>query len=769
MDTQRDPSNRGGSSPQPDGAPGPGSQVEVATSEQSRRGRLMVFIGAAPGVGKTFAMLQEAHLASAKGTDLVVAWVQPHGRPLTEEAAQGLEVIPPRRVAYRGLEVEELDLDATLARHPEVAVVDELAHTNVPGSRHHRRWEDVEELRAAGIDVWTTVNIQHIESLRDVVEQVTGVAVRETVPDAVLDSAQELTLADMTPEALRKRMRHGNVYPQERVEMALNSFFREANLAALRELALWYVVQHRSQAEQAPSDSSPEDRLLIVTSCGSQAPGLIRRGARMGHRLRAPVTILAVHQVPPPEAEVERVRGLAQDLGAAFRLELSPQPVDTALRVADELGATHIMVAAGTPEQSGGGGAPLLRGLLTHLGARHLHVIGRRLGGGRPRGDDERPDPARLLAGAEQAAVHGSLRLYLGYAPGVGKTTRLLEEALRRQRRGAEVVVAAPSGAPGPTAAFLLGQLKVVPSRGTGGIDVDAILRLNPSVACIDDLGVKDLQTKRPRFEQARQLLNAGINVVATLGVIDLPGFETAREILGRFRAVDLGSQEVVPQWVVNLADEVELVDLPPAELRERIRSGWVTGAEAVAAALQAFSEPLLEELRTAALRLVAAHTEHRRERYSSGSGQHELWPLQERILVAVRPDQVDQAGRLVRAGLRAARREDALVVVIAVVPDSPSAAESRQLEELAKLCRRHAVRLEPLRRQGSLAETLLDWAERHQVTAIFMPAPRPRRRPFWDKPVALAVIERARELDVHLLGEGAFPPARRSAQARQG
>jgi two-component system sensor histidine kinase KdpD len=711
-------------------------------------------------VGKTFAMLQEAHILASRGRDVVVAWVQPHGRPLTEEAAAGLERVPPLRLTYRGLDVQEMDLEASLRRHPEVALVDDLAHTNVPGTKHERRWQDVEELRQAGIEVWTTVNIQHVESLRDVVERVTGVAVRETVPDPVLDSADELTLADMTPEALRKRMRHGNIYPIDRIELALNSFFRESNLAALRELAIWYVVQHESRTRREPSVPGGRDRVLIVTSCSSHALGLIRRGARMGQRLRAPVTVLAVSQRPPAGEQLTKVQGLALDLGADFRLEVAAHPVQTALRVAREVGATHLMVAAEPTDSEDGSGAGVVRGLLADLGDSHLHVIGRRLGKVNQWGDAERPDPATLLAGLDAGGVRGGLRLYLGYAPGVGKTTRLLEEALRRQRRGADVVVAGPSGAPGPTTEFLLSQLKVVPSPATGGIDVDGILRSNPAVVCVDDLGLRDLQTGTLRYQQAWRVQDAGINVVATLGVIDLPGFESAREQLGRFRSQEHGGHEAVPQEALDRADEIELVDLPPAELRDRIRSGWVTAPPDVGSALQVFSEPLLEELRASALRIVATHTERRRARYAGAAGAHGLWPVQERIMIALRPDRIDQAGPLLEAGLLAARREDASLVVIAAVSPRPDLAETHNLERLAALCQRHGVRLEPLQLAGGVAETLVQWAEQHQVTEIFMPAPRRRRRLPWDKPVALSVIERCRELDVHILGERALSGA---------
>ncbi|MEV0134460.1 histidine kinase, partial [Dactylosporangium sp. NPDC050688] len=206
------------------------------------RGQLRVYLGAAPGVGKTYRMLEEAHRRRHRGTDVVVGVVETYGRPLTEAMLSGLEVLPRATLRHRGAEFTEMDLDAVLARRPEVVVVDELAHTNVPGSRHTKRWQDVEALLDAGITVLTTVNIQHLESLNDVVEQITGVPQRETVPDAEVRRAEQIELVDMTPEALRRRMAHGNVYRPEKVDAALGNYFRVGNLTALRELALLWLA-----------------------------------------------------------------------------------------------------------------------------------------------------------------------------------------------------------------------------------------------------------------------------------------------------------------------------------------------------------------------------------------------------------------------------------------------------------------------------------------------------------------------------------------------
>src|SRR5947209_1502344 len=207
-------------------------------NQQHRRGRLRVYLGAVAGAGKTYAMLNEGHRRESRGTDVVVGYVETHKRPQTESQIGDLEIVPRKKVTYRGVTFEEMDTEAVIARHPRVVLIDELAHTNVPGSKHAKRYQDVQEILDAGIDVVTTLNIQHLESLNDLVASITGVRVRETLPDQILDQADEVELVDISPYALRQRMRHGNIYPPDRIEASLNNFFREGNLTALRELAL---------------------------------------------------------------------------------------------------------------------------------------------------------------------------------------------------------------------------------------------------------------------------------------------------------------------------------------------------------------------------------------------------------------------------------------------------------------------------------------------------------------------------------------------------
>ncbi len=316
--------------------------VPVPTA-QVGRGHLRVFLGATPGSGKTFAMLREAHDRRSQGEDVVVGFAETHGRKLTEQAIGSLEVIPRIQVDYRGMVMEDMDLDSVLARHPQVVLVDELAHTNVPGLRHEKRYQDVDEILDAGIDVVTTVNVQHLESVKDLAEHITGIPVRETLPDRVLDNADEIQFIDISPEALRKRMRHGNIYAPEKIDTALANFFRPGNLAALREIALRLVAQTVGRARSAVR-ASPQDVLVAVSGRRSSGP-LIRRASRLARRFGGFCTVLVVLGRHDDETEPGRSKAkqLAELLQCGF-LEREGKIADTVIAVAQELGVQHVVV-----------------------------------------------------------------------------------------------------------------------------------------------------------------------------------------------------------------------------------------------------------------------------------------------------------------------------------------------------------------------------------------------------------------------------------------
>jgi len=312
------------------------------------RGHLKIYLGATPGAGKTFAMLREAHDLVRQQHDVVVAYVETYNRPRTVELLQDLEVAPRAVVSYRGARLEDLDLDWVLKRRPEIALVDELAHTNAPGLRHHKRWQDVEELRRAGINVISTVNVQHVESVKDLVEKVTGIVVRETVPDQELDSADVVQFIDIAPEALRKRMRHGNIYAKDKVDLALGNFFRPGNLAAMRQIGLRLVAD--SMARSRSVVDSPED-VLVAVSCAEDSEELMRRGVRLARRRGGFCLVVTVVRDPSEDARVDPYRELAEQLGCSFAVLAGTDPARAIIQAARDAGSDHVVV--GEPRSTG--------------------------------------------------------------------------------------------------------------------------------------------------------------------------------------------------------------------------------------------------------------------------------------------------------------------------------------------------------------------------------------------------------------------------------
>jgi two-component system sensor histidine kinase KdpD len=367
----------------------------------AERGHLKVFIGMAAGVGKTYRMLQEGQAEAEAGRDVVIGYLESHGRAETERLADGLEIVPRRRVIYRDTPLQEMNLPAILAREPELCLIDELAHTNAPGVEHEKRYEDVQDVLDAGIDVYSTVNIQHLETLNDQVTQLTGTRVRETIPDAVLSRADEVVLVDLTPEALIARLRAGKVYPAERVQAALGNFFKIENLSALRETALRQVAEGVEVKRLTPAPAAlrgrregglaktaaPQaisERLLALVTLSPRAQRVVRRAWRSAQRLGAELDLLVVRrpgggtagsgsgsgsggesggvrarggsggrESEQQEREaLEALRRLASILGAHLLVEEGDDVADVAIRVARERGTTYVLMGAPKPRNA---------------------------------------------------------------------------------------------------------------------------------------------------------------------------------------------------------------------------------------------------------------------------------------------------------------------------------------------------------------------------------------------------------------------------------
>jgi two-component system sensor histidine kinase KdpD len=350
-------------------------------------GRHKIFLGMAAGVGKTYRMLEEGQAAADAGRDVVIGYLEPHDRAETAVLAEGLEVIPRRAISYRDTTLEDMDLPAVLARAPELCLIDEIAHTNAPGLEHEKRYQDVDEVLEAGIDVFSTVNVQHLESLNDQVCELTGVRMRETFPDSVLSAADEVVLIDLTPEALLTRLREGRVYPPERIDSALSNFFKIENLQALREMALRQVAEEveskrlvrevvGTRGERIIDASAPTaigERLLALVTPSPDSQRLIRRAWRSSQRLGADLDLLWVRK-PGPEPtgeqarQLEALRRLASVLGARLIVEEGDDVVAVTKRVAAERGTTYVLV--GPPAHR-----PLLRRFVEPLPVRLLDAL----------------------------------------------------------------------------------------------------------------------------------------------------------------------------------------------------------------------------------------------------------------------------------------------------------------------------------------------------------------------------------------------------------
>ncbi len=349
------------------------ADASSADGRHPARGRLRIYLGMAAGVGKTYAMLNEGQRRQQRGTDVVVGYVETHQRPHTAEQIGDLEIIPRQRIPYKSVTLEEMDVAAIIARRPAVALVDELAHTNAPGARHAKRYQDVEDLLAAGITVISTLNIQHLEGLNDIVESITGVRQRETLPDRVLDEADEVELVDIAPDALRSRLRHGNVYPEERAQRALDNYFSMSNLTALRELALRRTAEKTETqleglmrgAEEVGASAwarTATERVMVAFDARPHSQQLIRDGWRLARGLKAPLLAVTVGGAPWPggarshsahlnqeDDALRALERLAEDLGAEVLHVEGFDIAATLARVARERRVTQIVI--GQPTQ----------------------------------------------------------------------------------------------------------------------------------------------------------------------------------------------------------------------------------------------------------------------------------------------------------------------------------------------------------------------------------------------------------------------------------
>src|SRR5580658_1182719 len=350
-----------------------------------QRGVLRVYLGSAPGVGKTYRMLDEGWRRRERGTDVVVAYVETHGRALTEAQLRDLEVIPRVTREYRGALMEEMDLEAVLARHPAVALVDELAHTNVVGSTNEKRWQDVDALLDAGIDVITTVNIQHLESVNDVVEKITGIHQQETIPDAIVRRAEQIEIVDVTPEALRRRMAHGNIYAADKIDASLSNYFRVGNLSALRELALLWLADRVEDSLQRYLDDhsiaqswETRERLIVGITGTATDADLLRRAARIASRTGAElyaVHVVSADGIQKSSEDTSLARGLVDEFEGKYQEIVDDDVANALVSFARSERGTQILLGASRPPSALRPFGGVVEHVLRHSQDLDVHVI----------------------------------------------------------------------------------------------------------------------------------------------------------------------------------------------------------------------------------------------------------------------------------------------------------------------------------------------------------------------------------------------------------
>lgn len=689
-----------------------------------------------PGAGKTYAMLQDGRDRRSRGEDVVIGLLETHGRMRTAEQAGNLEVIPRLKVHYKGKTVEDMNLDAVLERAPEVVLVDELAHTNVPGMRHEKRYEDVEEILSAGIDVITTLNIQHLESVKDVVERITGVVIRETLPDRIVDTADEVRYIDITPEALRKRMMHGNIYALDRTDAALENFFRHGNLAALREIGLRRIADSLTRAivEQPP------EHVLVAVSGNEGSTALIRRGSRLARRYRGSCTVLHVVEPKQPEREDEgrEWHHIAHELGCTV-YERRGELVPTIRDVIHETNVQHLLLGESRHQRRLPWKQRHVKHCVEMLTDVDLHVISRHPIQRRPALPQERLGETMLYQ-MNLLQRRGALRVYLGYVPGVGTTTAALGEAMRRAKRGTDVVIASlPNNHVPPAGVSCLPH--DLPERREHRPNIEAILARNPYVCFVDDItGVASDGT--PMLQGIRRLMSEGITVLGTVHLPRFTGIDRAlREILP-----DLPEYPTIPESWMDLFDECELIDLTPEEVQERLRRGRIRPPKEISSSLQGlYRTDVLAFLRESAFRMMSASSDRKLLQYMEHVSITSAWETSPRMVLVIPP--VPGQEELIKRSARTAEVRGDALTVLSLHRTSLTEKEKEFLGSYGTLTYQLGGDFVTVK-SSHYVDSIVSYTRKFHITELIL-----QRTKDFSVKVLMEIIDTLSEVDVHILG----------------
>jgi len=691
------------------------------------RGSLTVYLGPAPGAGTTYTMLREGQALRAQGEDVVIGFADTHGRPHTIEALGGLEAVTPAAAAggdgNGGLAPDgtpDMDLAALLARKPAVVLIDDLG----------RHGAAIEMLRAAGIHVISTAEVADLARTADEVEAITGAPAPATVSDETLASVDALQFVDSSPEALRKRLGHGNIYPADQIDAAMRTEFQPARLAALREIGLRLVAQSLAGQGTPVSDAShragPRD-VLVVVKRPEHADAIVRRGVRLARQRGARCRVLILRQPGVPADELTERAEVAAAAGGATVLLRETRDTGAAIVAAvQELNARHLVLAAAPLSWLERWRGTVAERLASQLPRLHLYIE-------TPGCLDESAESGRAPASQLAPERHrGAIRVYLGYAPGCGTTTAMLAEAARRRARGGDVVVGAVNAHDREGVLADLEGLEVVGDGNT--LDTAAVLARQPEVVCIDDL-TEGTTTAERRFAAARRFAEAGITVVGTVQ-------------LSRLGGVDGGPVLLDEAGLLALADEIELVDVPPSILTDRVRRGEIVPPDQVAAALATqYAPDVLRAERERAFALVAEHGERQLASYQGESADQPGADPQPSILACAGPWPGMES--LLRRAAALAAGVDGVFRVAVVPPGQPGLDESRLLAEYAALTEQLGGEFVTLA-GPSPAAALAEYATEQKVTQLVLARSQSNQPGRY--PVLRELVRVARGVELHVL-----------------
>ncbi len=704
------------------------------------RGSLTVYLGPAPGAGTTYTMLKEGQALRAQGEDVVIGFAETHGRPHTVEALGGLETVPPGATGSVPEPSADLDVAALLERKPAVALVDDLGgHTAA-----------IETLRTAGIHVISTAEVADVARAADEVAAITGAPAPATVSDETLASVDALQFVDSSPEALRKRLGHGNIYPPDQIDAALRTEFQPARLAALREIGLrlvaqWSAAQGATGQAARVSDAarSRARDVLVAVKRPEHVEALVRRGIRLARQRGARCRVLLLREQGAAADELtERAEAVATAGAATVLIRETRDPGAAIVAAVQELNVRHLVLAALPPGLLDRWRGTLPERLAGQLTGLHLYI--------ETAPGPERPgEPGSAPVTADGAAAprpRGTIRVYLGYAPGCGTTTAMLEEAGRRRSRGGDVVVGAVDAHDREGVLAELEGLELVGDGRT--LDTAAVLARRPEVVCIDDL-TGGTTTAESRFAAARRLAEAGITVVGTVQ-------------LGRLGVAPAGGPVLLDEaGLLALADEIELVDVPPSILTDRVRRGEIVPADQVAQALATTYAPdVLRAARERAFALVAEHGERRLAAYAGepATGLEEA-PGEDRqpsILACAAPRPGMEA--LIRRAAAQAAGVDGVFRVATVRTAQPDAGEDGVVSEYGRLTEQlggefvvlTAASSAASRGAPSTAGALAEFAAQNKVTQLVLARAKPS--PAGRYPVLRELVRQARDVELHVL-----------------